>query len=56
MYSGATENVMSLDALASVPITSGAAFARGVKYEVADGVQNLNVGERKFAGHMGDGG
>ena len=53
--SGATENVMSPDALASVPITSGPAFVSGVKYEIANGVQIPNLGERKFVGHMENG-
>ena len=33
-----------------VDITEGAAFKRGVKYEVANGVQIPNLGERKFVG------
>ena len=45
----------SPDTLVSVPITSGPAFARGVKYEVANAVQIPNLREWKFAGHMGDG-
>ena len=46
---------MSPDTLVSVPITSGPAFVRGTKYEVANGVQTPNLGERKFVGHMEDG-
>ena len=53
--SGATENVMSPGTLTSRPITSVPAFVRGVKYEVANGVQIPNLGERKFLGYMEDG-
>ena len=42
---------MGEDTLAGVvEITEGAACKRGVKYEVANGVQIPNVGERKLAG------
>ena len=53
--SGATENVMSPKTLERVPITSGPAFVRGVKYEVANGVQIRNLGEGEFVRHMEDG-
>ena len=48
---GATENVMSPDALVSVPITSGLAFVRGVQYEVANGEQIPNLGEKVCRPH-----
>ena len=49
--SGVTENVCP-DTLVSSPIASGPAFVRGVKYEVASGVQLPNLGERKLVGHL----
>ena len=49
--SGATETVMSAEPLDGViDITEGPALARGVKYEVANGVEIPNLGERKFVG------
>lgn len=49
--SGATETVMSPESLEGVVgITEGPAFVRGAKYEVANGVQISNLGERKFVG------
>lgn len=49
--SGATEAVMAADTFEGVvDITKGPAFARGVKYEVANGVQIPNLGEWKFVG------
>jgi hypothetical protein len=49
--SGATETVMSAETLGGVvDITEGPAFVRGVQYEVANGVQIPNLGERKFVG------
>ena len=53
--SGATETVMSEETLNGViDITEGPACKRGVKYEVADGVQNPNRGERRFVGVVED--
>ena len=44
--SGATETVMSEETLAGViDITEGSACKRGVKYEVANGVEIPNLGE-----------
>lgn len=49
--SGATETVMSAEPLDGViDITEGPASTRGVKYEVANGVEIPNLGERKFVG------
>ena len=45
---------MSLKTLERVPITSGPAFVRGVKYEVANGVQIPNMEQRQFVGRMED--
>ena len=54
--SGASETVMSEKTLAGViEITEGPACKRGVMYEVANGVQIPNLGERKFVGFIGDG-
>ena len=54
--SGATETVMGEDTLAGViDITEGAACKRGVQYEVANGVQIPNLGERKFVGFTEEG-
>jgi len=45
--SGATETVMSAETLGGViDITEGPAFVRGVQYEVANGAQTPNLGER----------
>ena len=55
--SGATETVMSEATLAGViDITEGAACKRGVMYEVANGVEIPNLGERTFLGFTEDGG
>ena len=54
--SGATETVMSEDTINGViGITDSAACKRGIVYEVADGTQIPNLGERKFLGVMEDG-
>ena len=54
--SGATENVMSEDTLNGViDIKESAACKRGIVYEVADGTQIPNLGERQFLGVMEDG-
>ena len=54
--SGATDNVTDTKTLSqSVPITEGPAFARGVQYEVANGIRIPNLGERKIVGHVDDG-
>ena len=39
-----------------IDITEGAACKRGVTYEVANGVEIPNLGERKFLGYTEDGG
>ena len=46
--SGATETVMNSEMLTSVEITEGAAYKRGVNYEVANGIRIPNEGEKKF--------
>ena len=48
--SGATENVMNEDMLCSVEVKEGAAYKRGVKYEVANGDVIPNLGEKKYVG------
>ena len=54
--SGATETVMPEETLNGIiDITESAARKRGVVYEVADGTQIPNLGERKFLGVMDDG-
>ena len=54
--SGATETVMAESTLQGViDITEGPAFKRGVTYEVANGAEIPNLGERKFLGCMEDG-
>ena len=54
--SGATETVMSGETLNGViDITESATCKRGIVYEVADGTQIPNLGERKFFGIMDDG-
>ena len=54
--SGATETVMPEETLNEIiGITESAACKRGVVYEVADGTQIPNVGERNFPGVMDDG-
>ena len=57
MDSGATETVMAEETLNGViDITEGAACKRGVTYEVADGTEIPNLGERRFLGYTEDGG
>ena len=54
--SGATETVMAEDTLSGIiDITESLACKRGVMYEVADGTQIPNLGERKFLGVTEDG-
>jgi len=54
--SGATETVMSEETLNGViDIKESAACKRGIVYEVADGTQIPNLGERQFLGIMEDG-
>ena len=49
--SAATETVMAEETLSGfVHITEGPALRRGVTYEVANGVEIPNLGERKFLG------
>ena len=46
--SGATESVIPSEALTSVPTVEGQASRRGVLYEVANGTQIPNEGEKRF--------
>ena len=46
--SGATETVVGEDMIMSVDIKDGPAKRRGVCYEVADGTNIPNLGEKKF--------
>lgn len=48
--SGASETVLPPDQLTSVVLEEGAAKKRGVSYEVANGDQIPNLGERRFQG------
>ena len=48
--SGATETVILPDILTGHELREGAPFKRGVEYEVANGVQVPNMGEREFVG------
>ena len=48
LVSGATETVIPPDILASHGLREGGPFKRGVEYEVANGVQIPNLGEREF--------
>ena len=50
MDSGATETVIDEGSIQHVEATEGAAYKRGVKYEVANGVRIPNMGEKKFQG------
>ena len=55
--SGATETMMAAETLNGViDITEGPACRRGVTYEVANGVEITNLGERKFLGYTEEGG
>ena len=53
--SGATEAVINDDALRRITIAHGESAIRGVKYEVATGVQIPNLGEKKFEGESEEG-
>ena len=53
--SGATDTVMGPGTLGSIPITEGAAFKRGVEYEMANGQYCPNLGERRFRGFTEEG-
>ena len=55
MDSGATENVIGEDMLMSVETKEGPASRRGVKYEVADGTEIPNLGEKKFTATLEEG-
>ena len=48
--SGASETVLPPDQLASIKLEEGPAKKRGVSYEVANGDQIPNLGERRFHG------
>ena len=54
--SGATETVVPPDILASHELREGGPCKRGVEYEVANGVQIPNLGEREFVGVTEGGG
>ncbi len=53
--SGATEAVVGPDMLCSVKTVEGTASQMGVKYETANGVRILNLGEKKFVAVAEDG-
>ena len=55
MDSGATEDVIGEDMLMSVETKEGPASRRGVKYEVADGTEIPNLGEKKFTATLEEG-
>ena len=48
--SGATETVIDENSVPHVAPIEGAAFKRGVKYEVANGVRIPNLEEKRFQG------
>ena len=48
--SGATETVIGEESLQSIKLLEGAAYKRGVKYEVANGIRIPNLGEKRFVG------
>ena len=48
--SGASETVMGMDSLESVPAVRGVAQQNGVKYECANGAIIENIGEKRFIG------
>ena len=49
--SGASETVMAEDELPAVKTKEGAAYKRGVEYEVANGTRIANEGEKTFNAH-----
>lgn len=53
--SGATETVIAEDSLRAVRTEEGDASRQGVVYEVANGVQIPNLGEKKFVGTSEEG-
>ena len=53
--SGATETVISKRCLSSIQVKEGAAFKRGVKYEVANGIRIPNLGEKTFKATSAEG-
>ncbi len=54
---GATDTVMTVECLEGVSeIIEGAALKKGVQYEVANGYQIPNLGERQFLGITEEGG
>ena len=53
--SGATETVIPPDILDGVELRQRGPDKRGVEYEVANGVQIPNLGERKFRGATAEG-
>ena len=48
--SGASETVIGLNALESVPVVQGVAAQNGAKYECANGAIIDNIGEKRFIG------
>ena len=53
--SGASETVMGEEELPTVPTKEGAAFKRGVEYEVANGTRIANEGEKTFNAYTAGG-
>ena len=53
--SGASETVVSEDMIGAVEVVEGEASRRGVKYEVATGVQIPNLGEKRFEAESEEG-
>ena len=54
--SGATDSVIPADALSAIPTVEGEASSRrGVLYEVADGTQIPNLGEKRFTAFTEEG-
>ena len=53
--SGASETVVNEDMIGTVEVVEGEASKRGVKYEVATGVQIPNLGEKRFEAESEEG-
>ena len=52
---GASETVMAEDDLPNIKTKEGAAYKRGVEYEVANGTRIANEGEKTFHAHTAGG-
>ena len=52
---GASETIIGEEMLQSVQTKEGDASRRGIQYEVANGVQIQNLGEKRFKGHTIEG-